>query len=69
MAVAATKIHFEEQALVVGTKQSSQADVADRLTSQAGCQGCQGCLLCFGPACFILCTLLVLTLPSGFCTN
>jgi hypothetical protein len=28
--VAATKIHFEERALVVGTKQSRQADTAVR---------------------------------------
>ncbi len=33
--VAGTKIHFEEQALVTGTKQSSQADKAGRQTSQA----------------------------------
>ncbi len=33
---AAAKIHLEEQALVMGTKQSSQADKADRLTRQTG---------------------------------
>ncbi len=33
--VATAKIHFEEQAVVVGTKQSSQANKADRLTSPA----------------------------------
>jgi hypothetical protein len=34
--LATTKIHFEEQALVAGTKQTSQADKADGLTSEAG---------------------------------
>jgi hypothetical protein len=34
--VAAAKIHFQEQALVVGTKQSSQADKAGRRTRQLG---------------------------------
>jgi len=33
--VATAKIHFKEEALVVGTKQSSQADKADRLTRPA----------------------------------
>jgi len=32
--VASTKIHLEEQALVAGTRQSSQADKAGRLTWQ-----------------------------------
>ncbi len=36
--VAGTKIHFQEQALVTGTKQSSQADKAGRQTRQAGKQ-------------------------------
>jgi hypothetical protein len=67
--VAAAKIHFEEQALVAGTKQSRKADMADRLTSQAGWQGWQACLLCFGPACFVLCPLVALAHLSGFCTN
>jgi hypothetical protein len=67
--VAAAKIHFEEQALVAGTKQSRKADMADRLASQAGWQGWQACLLCFGPACFVLCPLLALAHLSGFCTN
>jgi hypothetical protein len=34
--VAVAKIHFEEHALVAGTKQSSQADKAGRATSQLG---------------------------------
>ncbi len=67
--VATAKIHFEEQALVAGTKQSSQAEKADRLTSQAGWQDCQACLLSFGHASFVLCLLQALALPSGFCTN
>jgi hypothetical protein len=67
--VANAKIHFEEQALVAGTKQSMQADKADRLTSQAGWQGCKACLFCFMPAYFVLCPPLVLALPSLFYTN
>jgi len=46
--VAATKIQFQEQALVAGTKQSKLTDKA------------------VGPACFVLCLLLALSLPSGF---
>jgi hypothetical protein len=34
--VAGTKISFEEQVLVTGTKQSRQADKAGRLTRQSG---------------------------------
>jgi hypothetical protein len=49
--VATAKIHFEEHALVAGTKQISQADKAVKQTRQAGWHGCQACLLCFGPAC------------------
>jgi hypothetical protein len=45
--VATTKIHFEEQALVASTKQSSQADKSGRLARLAGM-----------PACFVLCPLL-----------
>jgi len=51
LVVANAKIHFEEHALVAGTKQISQADKVVRLTRQTGWQGCQACLLCFGPAC------------------
>jgi hypothetical protein len=67
--VAAAKIHFEEQALVVGTKQSRQANKATRPTSQADQQGSWACLLCFGSACFVLSLLLALALPNGFCTK
>ncbi len=67
--LATTKIYFEEHALLVGPKQSSQADKADRLTSQAGWEGCHACLLCFVPAYFVLCLLLELAFPSRFCTN
>ncbi len=55
--------------LAAGTKQSSQADRADRLTSQTCLQGWQAWLHCFVPACFVLCPLLALVLSSGFCTN
>jgi len=41
------KIHFEEQALVTGNKQSSQADKEVRLTRQASQQGCWACRLYF----------------------
>jgi hypothetical protein len=34
--VATAKIHFEEQALIEGTKQSSQADKAGRLARLPG---------------------------------
>ncbi len=37
MSGATAKFHSEEQELTAGTKQSSQADKADRLTSQADC--------------------------------
>jgi hypothetical protein len=50
--------HTEKQALVVGTKQSKQANKSDRLTRQAGWQGNQDCLICIRPACFVLCLLL-----------
>jgi len=36
------------------TKQCSQADKVDSLTSQAGWQCCKACLPCFGPAYFVL---------------
>jgi hypothetical protein len=39
MPVATAKIHFEKQVLVLGTKQSSQAKKAVRLTRQSGWQG------------------------------
>jgi Fe-S-cluster-containing dehydrogenase component len=64
--VATAKINFEEQSLVVDTKQRSQDDKEDRLTSQAGWQAC---LLCSEPVCFVLCPLLELALPSGFYAN
>jgi hypothetical protein len=44
LSVAAAKIHFEEQELVEGTKQSRRANKAGRLTSS------WACLLCFVPA-------------------
>jgi hypothetical protein len=47
--VAAAKINFKEQALVKGTKQSSQANNTVRMTRQAGHYGRQAYLLCFVP--------------------
>ncbi len=38
MLVATAKFHSEEQELAAGTKQSSQADKADRLTRKTGSQ-------------------------------
>jgi hypothetical protein len=49
MLVAAAKMHFEKQALVAGTKQSSQDDKAGKVTRQAG--------MAVGHACFVLCQL------------
>jgi hypothetical protein len=51
LSVAAAKIHFEEEALIAGMNQSSQANKADRLTSQAGRKGSRASLLCFVLAC------------------
>ncbi len=39
--------HSEKQALVMGTKQTKQANKADGLAGQADLQGSQGCLICF----------------------
>jgi hypothetical protein len=45
------KTHFEKQALVAGTKQSKQANKADRPTRQSDLSNLfQACLLCFVPA-------------------
>jgi len=42
------KTHFEKQALVAGTKQSKQANKADRLTRQSSLSNLfKACLLCF----------------------
>jgi hypothetical protein len=46
--VATTKVHFEEQALVLGAKQSSQAYMADR-ASKSG----RLARLSVRPACFV----------------
>jgi hypothetical protein len=56
--VAAAKIHFKEQALATGTKQSSQANKAGRLTSQTGPKRQSGLpvLLCASMLCFVLAT-------------
>jgi hypothetical protein len=47
--LATAKIHYDEQELLAGTKQSNQADKAVRLIMQAGLQGSWACLLCFVP--------------------
>ncbi len=59
--VAATKIHFKEQALVVANSLHK--------TKMSGQQVRQACLLCFRPACFVLCLLLMLSVPCGYGTN
>jgi hypothetical protein len=49
--VATANIHFEEQALEAGKKQSSQADKAGRLARLSGLSAWfWECLFCFVPA-------------------
>jgi hypothetical protein len=61
------KIHFEEQALEAGTKQSCEADKAVRLTRQTGLQVMQAGKA-VRLACFVLDMLLALEFPCGFYT-
>ena len=61
--VAVAKIHFGEQALVPGANESNRADKTGRPSRQSGLPAL------FMPACFVLSLLLMLTFPSGFCTN
>jgi hypothetical protein len=59
--VAATKIHFKEQVLVAGTKQSRRANKTGRPNWQSGLTA-----LFLGLACFVFCLLLLFELSSGF---
>jgi hypothetical protein len=49
--VVAAKIHFKEQTLATGTKQSSKANKVRMLTRQTGQKGSQACQFCYAPAC------------------